>query len=273
MTMDVDLEAHDCFHNQWVAFGVVIALLRLQAHHSVDPPRDNAESVMLNFVNPQQGWYRRNMWPDGGKIWLFGDISPCLPRPPVRKRPPRSGWRWLAKFCALPSKHLPIDELPCLLWKPTRRWETSIGVPPTSFLRMIRLSWHAAHFKTSVSRCGLVALTHVSPTGVIANTAIPWTCYLGGRCAQAADLPVKAKPVEYVKVCSLYGVGFYYIPGTDICMKLGGYVRFQQNFGSTDVNSFALSAPLKSWMTVTSLDYQRPDRQPRQSRSSLFVRR
>ncbi|MEA3027772.1 MAG: hypothetical protein QOF91_3057, partial [Alphaproteobacteria bacterium] len=25
--------------------------------------------------------------------------------------------------------------------------------------------------------------------------------------AQAADLPVKAKPVEYVKVCSLYGAG------------------------------------------------------------------
>ena len=32
--------------------------------------------------------------------------------------------------------------------------------------------------------------------------------------AQAADLPVKAKPVQYVKICSLYGVGFYYIPGT-----------------------------------------------------------
>ena len=31
--------------------------------------------------------------------------------------------------------------------------------------------------------------------------------------AQAADMPVKAKPVEYVKVCSLYGTGFYYIPG------------------------------------------------------------
>ena len=43
--------------------------------------------------------------------------------------------------------------------------------------------------------------------------------------AQAADLPVKAKPVEYVKVCSLYGAGYYYIPGTDICMHLGGYVR------------------------------------------------
>src|SRR3954471_24088774 len=43
--------------------------------------------------------------------------------------------------------------------------------------------------------------------------------------AQAADLPVKAKPVEYVKICSLYGDGFYYIPGTDTCIRVGGYVR------------------------------------------------
>jgi hypothetical protein len=43
--------------------------------------------------------------------------------------------------------------------------------------------------------------------------------------AQAADLPVKAKPVEYVKVCSLYGEGFFYIPGTDTCIKIGGWVR------------------------------------------------
>src|SRR5262252_5716738 len=42
---------------------------------------------------------------------------------------------------------------------------------------------------------------------------------------QAADLPVKAKPVEYVKICSLYGEGFYYIPNTDICLKIGGYVQ------------------------------------------------
>jgi hypothetical protein len=43
--------------------------------------------------------------------------------------------------------------------------------------------------------------------------------------AQAADLPVKAKPVEYVKVCSLYGAGFWYVPGTDTCLKIGSYVR------------------------------------------------
>ena len=37
--------------------------------------------------------------------------------------------------------------------------------------------------------------------------------------AQAADLPVKAKPVQYVKICTLYGDGFYYIPGSDTCIK------------------------------------------------------
>src|SRR5690349_8915640 len=48
--------------------------------------------------------------------------------------------------------------------------------------------------------------------------------------AQAADLPVKAKPVEYVKVCSLYGAGFWYVPGTDTCLKIGSYVRVQTSW-------------------------------------------
>jgi len=53
-----------------------------------------------------------------------------------------------------------------------------------------------------------------SAAGLVAVTA-----------GQAADLPVKAKPVEYVKICSLYGAGFYYMPGTDMCIKIGGFVR------------------------------------------------
>jgi hypothetical protein len=48
--------------------------------------------------------------------------------------------------------------------------------------------------------------------------------------AQAADLPVKAKAVEYVRICSLYGAGFFYIPGTDTCIKLGGYLRIDTTF-------------------------------------------
>jgi hypothetical protein len=56
--------------------------------------------------------------------------------------------------------------------------------------------------------------------------------------AQAADMPVKAKPVQYVKICTLYGDGFYYIPGTDICLKIGGYVRaeYGYNFGPSLTN-------------------------------------
>src|SRR3569623_909601 len=53
---------------------------------------------------------------------------------------------------------------------------------------------------------------------------------IGG--AQSADLPLKAKAVEYVKVCSLYGAGFYYIPGTDICLKVGAYFRAEYAVGN-----------------------------------------
>jgi len=60
-----------------------------------------------------------------------------------------------------------------------------------------------------------------SAAGLVAVTA-----------GQAADLPVKAKPVEYVKVCSLYGAGFYYMPGTDLCIKVGGWVRAEAAYGA-----------------------------------------
>jgi len=55
--------------------------------------------------------------------------------------------------------------------------------------------------------------------------------------AQAADMPVKAKPVEYVKICTLYGAGFYYLPGTDICVKHGAYVRFQPYYNQSAATS------------------------------------
>src|SRR3979411_3525824 len=53
---------------------------------------------------------------------------------------------------------------------------------------------------------------------------------VGASGPQPADLPVKAKPVEYVRVCSLYGAGFWYVPGTDTCLKVGSYVRVQTEF-------------------------------------------
>jgi opacity protein-like surface antigen len=51
--------------------------------------------------------------------------------------------------------------------------------------------------------------------------------------ARAADAVVMAdpEPVEYVRVCDVYGVGYYYIPGTETCLRIGGYVRYQFSGG------------------------------------------
>ncbi|MGN8169114.1 porin, partial [Agrobacterium sp. 22117] len=54
--------------------------------------------------------------------------------------------------------------------------------------------------------------------------------------AKAADAIVAAEPepLEYVRVCDAFGAGFFYIPGTETCLKFGGYVRFQTNFQRGD---------------------------------------
>jgi hypothetical protein len=79
--------------------------------------------------------------------------------------------------------------------------------------------------------------------------------------AQAADMPVKAAPVQFVKICSIYGDAFYYIPGTDTCIKFGGYVRVQAeyNAGAGGIpdgsGSQALQARYNRWDT-NDVDYR-----------------
>ncbi|SIR50087.1 Porin subfamily protein, partial [Rhizobium sp. RU20A] len=64
--------------------------------------------------------------------------------------------------------------------------------------------------------------------------------------AQAADAIVAAEPepVEYVRVCDAFGTGYFYIPGTETCLKIGGFIRVQTNFGpnasgTSDWDSFS----------------------------------
>ncbi|MCX5493133.1 porin [Kaistia dalseonensis] len=64
--------------------------------------------------------------------------------------------------------------------------------------------------------------------------------------AQAADLTV-AEPVDYVKVCDAFGTGFFYSPGTDTCIKVGGYVKFGTSFGDTDFGYYNNTYPGSSW--------------------------
>ncbi|WP_027163727.1 porin [Mesorhizobium sp. WSM1293] len=56
--------------------------------------------------------------------------------------------------------------------------------------------------------------------------------------ARAADAVVVAEPepAEYVKICDVYGAGYFYIPGTEICLRIGGYVRYDVGVG--DAGSF-----------------------------------
>jgi hypothetical protein len=50
--------------------------------------------------------------------------------------------------------------------------------------------------------------------------------------ARAADAVVaEPEAVEYVRVCDAYGAGYFYIPGTETCLKIGGYVRYDIRFG------------------------------------------
>ncbi|MBB3656913.1 hypothetical protein FHX15_002141 [Rhizobium sp. BK650] len=63
---------------------------------------------------------------------------------------------------------------------------------------------------------------------------------LASAAAFAASTPVLAadaivaaepEPVEYVRVCDAYGTGYFYIPGTETCLKIEGYIRFQVDVG------------------------------------------
>ncbi|MEP9371065.1 porin [Mesorhizobium sp. KR1-2] len=51
--------------------------------------------------------------------------------------------------------------------------------------------------------------------------------------ARAADAVVVAEPepMEYVRICDVYGAGFYYIPGTETCLRVGGYIRYDIGVG------------------------------------------
>ncbi len=53
--------------------------------------------------------------------------------------------------------------------------------------------------------------------------------------AQAADVVVYTEPAaEYVRICDVYGAGFFYIPGTETCLQISGYVWYQLGADSYD---------------------------------------
>lgn len=66
--------------------------------------------------------------------------------------------------------------------------------------------------------------------------------------AQAADLAKKAPAAaNYVKVCDAYGAGFFYIPGSDTCLKIGGYVQAQYVVNGQDKYNAPIGGGTWGW--------------------------
>ncbi|WP_431323713.1 porin [Rhizobium sp. YTU87027] len=71
---------------------------------------------------------------------------------------------------------------------------------------------------------------------------------------QAADAVVAAEPepVEYVRVCDAYGTGYFYIPGTETCLKIGGYLRIEERFGRDEAGTSDWSSWTRAQVTFSS---------------------
>jgi len=65
---------------------------------------------------------------------------------------------------------------------------------------------------------------------LLLGSAAALVAVTGARAADAVVAP-EPEPVEYVRVCDIYGAGFYYIPGTEVCLKIGGYIRYDIGVG------------------------------------------
>lgn len=65
---------------------------------------------------------------------------------------------------------------------------------------------------------------------------------LGCLAAGAADLPSKSKgpAVDYVRICGTFGKAFFYIPGTDTCLKISGFIRADYGFRNV-TNQFGVA--------------------------------
>jgi hypothetical protein len=73
--------------------------------------------------------------------------------------------------------------------------------------------------------------------------------------AQAADaVVVEAEPVEYVRVCDAYGSGYFFIPGTETCIRFGGYVRTQYSKLNVEGDVSGAEFENTAWSTRTRLD-------------------
>ena len=69
-----------------------------------------------------------------------------------------------------------------------------------------------------------IALAVVVDSGAVAQTLIEPNSK--PKLSQPSG-PAKSQPAPRTKSCSTFGAGFVQVPGTDTCVKIGGYVTME----------------------------------------------
>ncbi|TXR46998.1 porin [Phyllobacterium endophyticum] len=83
--------------------------------------------------------------------------------------------------------------------------------------------------------------------GIVFVAVFAWT-----TGASAADTTLaKPEPIDYVRACDAYGAGFFYIPGTDTCLKVGGYLRYDAAAGDNVYTGGNLGGANETWSKLT----------------------
>ncbi|MEX3008113.1 porin [Hoeflea sp. TYP-13] len=73
---------------------------------------------------------------------------------------------------------------------------------------------------------------------------------VSGASAADAIIAAEPEPVEYVRVCDAFGNGYFYIPGTETCLKISGFVRMDVGFASFGANSDTYTTNVRARLNV-----------------------
>ena len=68
---------------------------------------------------------------------------------------------------------------------------------------------------------------------LLLGSAVAAVAATGARAADAIII-AEPEPMEYVRICDTYGVGYFYIPGTETCLRIGGMIRYDIGADSRD---------------------------------------
>ncbi|MER9945327.1 porin [Mesorhizobium sp. M0092] len=64
--------------------------------------------------------------------------------------------------------------------------------------------------------------------------------------ARAVTAVAEPDPTEYVRICDVYGSGYVYISGTETCVRIGGYVRYDVGLGDVGLVDHARTSDVRT---------------------------